>query len=97
MFFDWLDSGRGALIDLPSCPRRLLEERKVLYLSREELKLCQVRRLARACLASCQCHALRFCLARCHAPRACVLCSSCRCLSTHATVAGAAVHTTVPR
>ena len=57
MFFDWLDSGRGALIDLPSCPRRLLEERKVLYLSREELKLCEVRRLARACLASC--HALR--------------------------------------
>lgn len=48
MFFDWLDSGRGALIDLPSCPRRLLEERKVLYLSREELKLCEVRRLARA-------------------------------------------------
>ena len=43
MFFDWLDSGRGALIDLPSCPRRLLEERKVLYLGREELKLCEVR------------------------------------------------------
>ena len=37
MFFDWLDSGRGALIDLPSCPRRLLEERKVLYLGRKEL------------------------------------------------------------
>ena len=41
MFFDWLDSGRGALIDLPSCPRRLLEERKVLYLSREELAGCK--------------------------------------------------------
>ena len=52
MFFDWLDSGRGALIALPSCPRRLLEERKVLYLGREELKLCEVRRLASACLAS---------------------------------------------
>ena len=57
MFFDWLDSGRGALIDLPSCPRRLLEERKVLYLGREELKLCEVRRLASACLAGY--HALR--------------------------------------
>ena len=43
MFFDWLDSGRGALIDLPTSPRRLLEERKVLYLGREELKLCEVR------------------------------------------------------
>ena len=34
-------------IDPPSCPRRLLEERKVLYLSREEPKLCEVRRPAR--------------------------------------------------
>lgn len=43
MFFDWLDHGRGALIDLPTCPRRLLEEGKVLYLTRAQLKLCEVR------------------------------------------------------
>lgn len=42
MFFDWLDDGRGALIDLPTCPRRLLEEGKVIYLTREQLKLCEV-------------------------------------------------------
>jgi hypothetical protein len=43
MFFDWLDHGRGALIDLPACPRRLLDEAKTLYLTREQLKLCEVR------------------------------------------------------
>ena len=42
MFFDWLDHGRGALIDLPSCPRRMLEEGKTIYLTREQLKLCEV-------------------------------------------------------
>ena len=43
MFFDWLDRGRGSLIDLPTCPRRLLEESAVVYLTREQLKLCEVR------------------------------------------------------
>ena len=43
MFFGWLDTGRGALIDLPVAPRRLLEEAKTLYLTREQLKLCEVR------------------------------------------------------
>mmetsp|Transcript_16714 Transcript_16714/g.38273 ORF Transcript_16714/g.38273 Transcript_16714/m.38273 type:complete len:424 (-) Transcript_16714:206-1477(-) len=43
MFFEWLDTGRGALIDLPIAPRRLLEEAKTLYLTREQLKLCEVR------------------------------------------------------
>lgn len=43
MFFDWLDRGRGSLIDLPTCPRRLLDESKTLYLTRDELALCLVR------------------------------------------------------
>ena len=43
MFFEWLDTGRGALIDLPIAPRRLLEEAKILYLTREQLKLCEIR------------------------------------------------------
>ena len=43
MFFDWLDNGRGALIDLPSCPRRLLEEARTIYMTREQLDLCRVR------------------------------------------------------
>ena len=43
MFFEWLDTGRGALVDLPIAPRRLLEEAKTLYLDREQLKLCEVR------------------------------------------------------
>jgi hypothetical protein len=43
MFFEWLDYGRGSLIDLPIAPRRLLEESKTLYLTREELRLCEVR------------------------------------------------------
>ena len=43
MFFDWLDRGRGSLIDLPACPRRLLDEARVLYMSHEQLALCEVR------------------------------------------------------
>ena len=41
-FFEWLDTGRGVLIDLPAAPRRLLEEAKTLYLTREQLKLCEI-------------------------------------------------------
>lgn len=44
MFFDWLDRGRGSLIDLPVCPRRMLEESAVLYLELDQLKaMCEVR------------------------------------------------------
>lgn len=43
MFFDWLDRGRGSLIDLPVCPRRMLEESAVLYLEPDQLELCEVR------------------------------------------------------
>lgn len=42
-FFDWLDRGRGSLIDLPTCPRRLLDEARTLYMTREQLALCEVR------------------------------------------------------
>ena len=41
MFFDWLDRGRGSLIDLPTCPRRLLEETKTIYMTREQLRFCE--------------------------------------------------------
>lgn len=41
-FFPWLDSGQGALIDLPHAPRRLLDEWRVLYLQRCEQPLFHV-------------------------------------------------------
>lgn len=41
-FWDWLDYGMGALIDLPEAPRRLLDEWQVIYLSREEQHLFRV-------------------------------------------------------
>lgn len=42
-FFPWLDEGRGTLIDLPECPRRFLEEGRVVYLTRDELALFEVK------------------------------------------------------
>lgn len=36
-FFQWLDTGRGALVDLPEAPRRFLDEGVVLYLPRPQL------------------------------------------------------------
>jgi len=41
-FFDWLDSGPGSLVDLPTYPRRLLDEWHVLYLTNEQQQLFEV-------------------------------------------------------
>lgn len=41
-FFDWLDCGPGSLVDLPTYPRRLLDEWHVLYLTNEQQQLFEV-------------------------------------------------------
>lgn len=41
-FFQWLDEGRGALVDLPELPRRFLDEGKVCYLPRPMLPAFEV-------------------------------------------------------
>jgi len=41
-FFEWLEHGQGSMIDLPTAPRRLLDEWRVLYLGKEEQPLFQV-------------------------------------------------------
>lgn len=41
-FFQWLDEGRGALVDLPELPRRFLDEGNVCYLPRPMLPAFEV-------------------------------------------------------
>ena len=41
-FFSWLDFGDGKLLDLPWCPRRVLERRRVKYMNPEERQWFEV-------------------------------------------------------
>eukprot|EP00930_Biecheleria_cincta_P088396 TRINITY_DN77623_c0_g1_i1.p1 TRINITY_DN77623_c0_g1~~TRINITY_DN77623_c0_g1_i1.p1 ORF type:complete len:407 (-),score=80.81 TRINITY_DN77623_c0_g1_i1:177-1397(-) len=42
-FFEWLEHGQGSMVDLPSAPRRLLTEWKVIYLRKEQQPLFRVK------------------------------------------------------
>lgn len=42
-FFHWLDKGPGSFIDLPNYPRRFLEESRIIYLTRAQQCLFEVR------------------------------------------------------